>query len=630
MEGTRDPMRERQRRSQKEVKKELEQILSGSFDDEALRSRLEQLAREYAFDGLTPLWGPALYRRNKIKFRPFILSHFASWAFIKKWTWKPVSWKKYSEELEAWLTEVDREGDVELFRRLWDWRELYLTPNYKKRAQSWGRQLLERFQRAGDSQGRQMALAKFDTHYSLDETTALALYEIDANLAPAFILRHLPVNYSLWGGEKRELWRKLYDRARGENEDLALQLYRRQVPLKEWEKDALAAAGRLRDGAELCAELRRIQPEGHGVDLGPGFLALLKSRGEEVLPYVSSELRKVSRGWLFRTAFDDMIDLSREQGWWELWAGLVRVVGSAKTFNQQVYALVHDGVQSADKIVHRLKLLSGVSKEWNMGALGIAAVRPLDDKTATALYKRFPDLLRGYFRANINPNWSNAYSDFFDTVMRANDETVLDFLAARVITASGEWDWQKSQVKMAEKLAAYYEERLGQPEVFAHRACAVLGQVPPYSIYNYNATVRGNPLARLLYERHRQAYLEHPRAFTDLMEAPEIHAQALAYRLLAEGGETAEARASENLELLLATLLRPLHRKTRLWAMRALETAAADPESAARVHTRARQALRMPERGYPKEELVALLARLLYRWPELRRERERPVVYSCS
>jgi hypothetical protein len=79
---------------------------------------------------------------------------------------------------------------------------------------------------------------------------------------------------------------------------------------------------------------------------------------------------------------------------------------------------------------------------------------------------------------------------------------------------------------------------------------------------------------------------------------------------------------------LLGTLLRPLHRKTRLAAFGALANAAkADAKAAARVLKRAREALRLPDKKYPKEQLVGLIGKILHDHSALCSPREHPVVY---
>jgi len=46
------------------------------LDDGQLRQGVETLSRRWAFARLIALWGPGLYFRNRVVFRPFILAHF--------------------------------------------------------------------------------------------------------------------------------------------------------------------------------------------------------------------------------------------------------------------------------------------------------------------------------------------------------------------------------------------------------------------------------------------------------------------------------------------------------------------------------------------------------------------------
>jgi hypothetical protein len=114
----------------------------------------------------------------------------------------------------------------------------------------------------------------------------------------------------------------------------------------------------------------------------------------------------------------------------------------------------------------------------------------------------------------------------------------------------------------------------------------------------------------------------------DLVEGSNIHVMVLAYRVLALPDPRARALAAENVEILLGTLLRPLHRKTRMVAFDALANAARHDEAVARrIHARAREALRLPDKKYPKPELIGLVARMLAAHPALASEAERPIIY---
>lgn len=98
-------------------------LLAQPTDDNALRDKLEQLAAERAFDGLTWLWGPVLYRRNRALFRPFILSHFSDTQWMRRWDFTRVEWKKQvGQTLDEWLHRADADDDIELFKRLNRWK----------------------------------------------------------------------------------------------------------------------------------------------------------------------------------------------------------------------------------------------------------------------------------------------------------------------------------------------------------------------------------------------------------------------------------------------------------------------------------------------------------------------------
>ena len=162
----------------KVLEQEVRGLLAQPLADADLRAKLEALASEAAFNGLTYLWGPELFRRNRVMFRPFILNHFAT-MFQIGWSWKPVRWKDHAPALDAWLDEVDRRDDTELFQRLYAWKNAQSQwggLNPKK----WRNDLLERCKAATERYQRTQILNKFDIRgANLDEATALALYEAD-------------------------------------------------------------------------------------------------------------------------------------------------------------------------------------------------------------------------------------------------------------------------------------------------------------------------------------------------------------------------------------------------------------------------------------------------------------------
>jgi hypothetical protein len=102
----------------------------------------------------------------------------------------------------------------------------------------------------------------------------------------------------------------------------------------------------------------------------------------------------------------------------------------------------------------------------------------------------------------------------------------------------------------------------------------------------------------------------------------------LGYRILALRDPRAVTLAGANIDILLGTLLRPIHRKTRLAAFQALANAArSGPEAAKRIHARARDALKLPNKKYPKAELIGLIGAILEVAPELRGPREQQLIY---
>jgi hypothetical protein len=306
------------------------------------------------------------------------------------------------------------------------------------------------------------------------------------------------------------------------------------------------------------------------------------------------------------------------------------VAAKPKDFNREVGQLVTNATLAPAEVTRRLGALCGVSRELNFPGFGLAAVHQLDESTALVLLARHPELLRGPFLAHLQVNpWVDSYSKLIDALVAANEDDLLDHVAARIATR-GSNRWAPKNRKMlveAERLADYYGALKSEDARFSRRAASVLNRIPAYTIPNYNQLIRDNRLARLLFARSAPAYLTDARSVRDLVEAAEIHVMALAYRALGLDDDRARVLAAENLSLLLGTLLRPLHRSTRVLAFRALVNAATTRENATRIHAKAREALDLPDEEYPKEALIGLIAVLVDRWPELRGAREEPVVY---
>ena len=142
-----------------------------------------------------------------------------------------------------------------------------------------------------------IVLEEFDTWFQLDETTAVALYRTN-RACSKFLLGHLPLKYSFWGNEKREIWLQMIEAALKANDnELALALYRRQVDLKQWQSDVERLASEIADAERLNHELRKRHPEGWGLKLGDVVVSLLRRRGRDVMPYVREKLDSIVGGW---------------------------------------------------------------------------------------------------------------------------------------------------------------------------------------------------------------------------------------------------------------------------------------------------------------------------------------------
>ena len=91
----------------KELEQTIRAMLQKQMADAELREQLEKLAAaEISFSGFTWLWGPELYRRNRILFRPFILSRFSTYMILPKWKTEVVHWKgDKAKTLDAWLAQ---------------------------------------------------------------------------------------------------------------------------------------------------------------------------------------------------------------------------------------------------------------------------------------------------------------------------------------------------------------------------------------------------------------------------------------------------------------------------------------------------------------------------------------------
>ena len=147
------------------------------------------MRRDEALPGLTWFWGPELYRRNRVVFREFILTHFSEFEQGTQ-NWRRVKWDDQADRLDSWLAEARRNRDTLLVRRLLQWK--FAKDTWGIDEEALRRELVEQYKAATSPASQAIVLEEFDTWFQLDETTAVALYSDQSSLlevparSPAF------------------------------------------------------------------------------------------------------------------------------------------------------------------------------------------------------------------------------------------------------------------------------------------------------------------------------------------------------------------------------------------------------------------------------------------------------------
>jgi hypothetical protein len=612
----------------KKLKQTIVWHLENISDDRALRDKLEALASTQHFRALTWFWAPLLYARNRAMFRPFISQYWAQhWVPpTNSWRWELAAWEgEVAKSLDPWLVQVEKDWEVGFFRRLYEWKNVG-ERGWGLNETVWNFDLVQRFTAASPG-NRARVLEMFGHHATLTEDSAVALYRTDRACTTAFILSHLPMFY--WGEEKKRVsWSRLAECAvQAGDEDFRLKLYRRQVNLEDWTREVISLCRLIRDPAELCKALTDRHPTHLYNNVATTLVMLVEARGLDVVPYVRQHVTRVF-SYGNEKPLKRLLDHARSRGWYDLWAAIVVSCRSHVEYNKAIKEVLSDMNLAETERLRRLSLLSGVSREWNGLGWGLAVVQQLDNDNALQLYKRYPELVHQSFRKHITPNYGSNYGAVFNEAWNRGDDALADYLASRYATDA--WSRADKRRPLFDLVAEKYTELKLDDEAFARRAANVLTLIPAYSIYNYAQLIRSNKLARMLFERSVKSYLSSAAAIRDLVEGGEIHVQMLAYRALGVDDDRARQLAAENLDILLGTVLRPLQRKTRAAAFRALSNAAATEDGARRVLAKAREAFALPDKGYPKEALVGLIARILARHPSLATPAEQRVVYRRS
>jgi hypothetical protein len=527
----------------------------------------------------------------------------------------------WNSELEAWYKEADRADDVATFKRLLRWRST---------AAGWegmGERLCQdlRLRAADITTPAELAtlLAKFDIRsvFYIDEELAIQFYTLDPESATPFILKRLP-----YQGDNRQLWETLFDLALEKgDDDFAYKLYRRQVPLERWREDVRALAAGSLPPTELVAELEKRHPDRSRIDNDGFYFDLIDRHGPPLLPYVLKHVRKTENA----ASWELLLELTRRNEWWDVWAKLIRDAGQAQ-LNEAIEELLTDEHIPPEDLVARLRLLSQQGDTRADFRFRWYYVSHLQPEVALRLYRRFPELLRTAFRPHIQIHLRNISQELLDEFLDKDDYELIDHMSSFVLTyIEHDYRARKSFApEVATKLHGHYVRLLEEDkEAFAQRTAGVLNQFAQRG-FIWKDVLKLNPLAKLFFEAPPECMLASPRAVQDLLESENELVRAVALRAIALKDERAAALVAENLSMLIAAMLQ-VKRSARRDLFKGLSNRAEqDRGDAARILARAREVLFMPDRVVSKKDFFDLISRILHRWPELRGERESLPVYG--
>jgi hypothetical protein len=493
-------------------------------------------------------------------------------------------------------------------------------------AQRWREALAARYASAGSAEVRAALLQELDQPFILDEDTALVLYAVQPGLSSDFILRHLPRGRR--ADDARLPWSRLMGQALGRNDTaLHFALYRMQATPEEWTRDTTELARRLSDAEALCAELERRHPQRWRADIGLHLVALARERGQHMLPYLerhAAEVWSPSR----RSGYEEMAALAQRRGWWELWATLIRSCAPAGQYDREVMALLQEPDAEEALLRQRLLVLAGV---WSPlgGARRPTRLKPLREDTLLTLYRRFPHLARGPFRAQLDPSLLRPLSRLVALALEQRDEELVDHLASR-LAAQRARSGAERLLESARRVAMHLSASSGGDDELDRRAAAILRRAPAIPGGVHGASMR-NPLTRLIVERAARACAIHRDLAHSFLAADEPHVRMVAVRALTAALEAAGSDPAQRsgpalpADTLLEALSQPLPGAVRRRAVRALGRAALSPSERERVAAWARHALAQAG-GAPDPDILSLLALQLSRMPALQLDGEAPTV----
>lgn len=584
----------------------IEKLIQAHQDDRELAIALMDLASEdWGVGGEVGFWGPLLYRRNRAVFLPLIERHVNPWSLGK------------AKGLDRWMDEAEANGD----RRLW--RIMYQAwlndqHGWQGSQKVWREDFVAAFAAAPDRGRRREVVEKYDLWFEITDDHAQELYAIDPVVAREFLLNRFR-RADWFDGDYRGLARVAQTAG---DTDFYFELYRLSFPPDVWAKDVQKLAETVTDARTLCAELDRRHPEGPDAAADPGtLLSLFEKRGADVLPYLERRVPDVL-AWNQEKTWEKFASLALDRGFTTLWATLVKTQFTPQGFGQLVIDLCQSGRPDWERAA-RLVQIAGAQYGWREWRSLIG----LNEDAALALYRTFPEICRESYATHLKVSQMTPYLALAQAAEATGDPDMIDTLAAAAVMVSPGW-YDRGSMANLDWYVAHY--RALDDATFARRALEVLSRAQSPEPYGKGKVRTENPLYPVFFEdvRRYRAILPHVR---DLLEAPSEPARRVGLRLLEGRDPETVAAAARNTDHLAAYLIGRAERSTRIAAFNALAAAASSSEVTARaVLARAREALELRQRAYPRERLIELIGRILHRWPSLRLAQEQPLVHGVE
>ncbi len=557
----------------------IESILKTGNSDAYVRAEIDKLAASpddfVNFRSALMLWAPNLYARNPAYFRCTLLCF---WKASGTW----------ATRLEKWLAEVEAAEDWELLVRLLMW---------KRRSERSHRFFSEKFIslfQSSPTQTRRIALMRLFTpvpfHFTEDQ--AMMIYSVEPTASRAFLLKHLPQNAGLY----RDFHNLL-----GDSHDAA-PFFRHMASATEWTREVNSLLARTYP--PTLAELEAIFPDNApSKDLQATLLRLAQTPA--TLPFALVKLPH------FREKRQQMnhavLDHARNVKCYPLWGELV---ASHRGAVSEIGNLLNSRLDSETID----KFLNAYVNSNHKTYPGIQFGLRVSDSESLMFLERFPQFFK---RRRLQYGYNTRFDRLVKAALAQNDPQLIDTLASHLVEVAA-----RSHVAEAIQLLLNHYEKLDP------RAPASIARLH-FILHTATALAHGrdhrfkNPLADFMVKWNLTAM---PPDQSVGSQVPQIRRAAI--ELLVQENSQFRLNATHR-EWLIGDLLGNSRGNIeRKFTFQILAKIPDDDSSAHAILEVARQALRLDAPGYPKNELILLVATLLKRWPNLQSSRERKIIYE--